>query len=139
MRRLAGDYQGDKDSDIYVVTRPAGEIEDVDTTIRFLPDVLEAQYPGYATDPASKEALADALVASEVAVMGGISKVDWLAEEFVDDGSTDDFEDDQRRRLESYESVLASVQIKSRGASPPVAEPWPPRYRRDAYSYRVTG
>ena len=99
------------------MTRPAGEIEDVDTTIRFLPDVLEAQYPGYATDPASKEALADALVASEVAVMGGISKVDWLAEEFVDDGSTDDFEDDQRRRLEVYESVLASVQIKSRGAS----------------------
>ena len=26
-----GDYQGDEDSDIYVVTRPAGEIEDVDT------------------------------------------------------------------------------------------------------------
>ena len=54
----------------------------------------------------------DALVASEVAVMGGISKVDWLAEEFVDDGSTDDFEDDQRRRLETYESTPARVRVR---------------------------
>ena len=62
--------------------------------------------------PASKEALADALVASGVAVTGGIADVDWLAEEFVDDGSTDDFQDDQRRRLEVYESVPARVRVR---------------------------
>ena len=75
-----------------------------------MPEVMNVEYPDYASDPASKEALISALVASGVSVAGGIDGVEWLAQEFMDEGSSDD--DDMRRRLDTYASLPARVRIK---------------------------